>query len=92
MTLKTGKKAVISKIRPASWRVYVQGEDEARYVCQVLEKAGIDTGVLQSQMGLTDPPLFAVVVAAKAQVPLTQEELVAILKQDEGLELTFEAS
>lgn len=85
-------KIKIPKIRPASWRVYVQGEQEARYVGRLLGEAGIDTAEPEHEPGLTDPPLYAIVATPRADAPLTEEELVAILQQDEKLELKFNLS
>ena len=79
----------VPKIRPASWKVYVQGEQEARYVARVLGEAGIDTTEPEEEPGLTEPPLYAIVAAPKAGAPLTEEELVAILERDGKLELMF---
>jgi hypothetical protein len=85
-------KITIPKIRPASWKVYVQGEREARYVSRVLGEAEIDTAEFSLEPGLSDPPLHAIVGTPKAEVPLTEEELVAILEQHEKLELMFDFS
>lgn len=85
-------KITIPKIRPAAWRVYVQGEQGARYVSRALGKAGIDSTEPEREPGLTDPPLYAIVAAPKGEVSLTEEELLVILKQDEKLELKFNAS
>ena len=85
-------KVAIPKIRPVSWRVYVQGGEEARYVSRVLAEAGIDTTEPEQEPGLTHPPLYAIVATPKAEVPLTEEELVTILQQDNKLELMFESS
>jgi hypothetical protein len=79
----------IPKIRPASWKVYVQGEEQAHYVCRVLEEAGIDTTEPDIEPGLNYPPLYGFVAAPKADVSLTEEELLAILGRDERLELVF---
>jgi hypothetical protein len=80
----------IPKIRPASWRIYVQGKEETQYVSSVLQDAGIEVTQPEEEPGLTDPPLYAIVATASANVPLTEEELVAILHSDEKLELTFD--
>jgi len=85
-------KITIPKIRPASWKVYVQGEREARYVSRVLGEAGIDTTEPEHEPGLTDSPLYAIVATPKAGVPLTEEELVAMLQRDDKLELRFNSS
>ncbi len=89
---KTTNKIAIPKIRPASWRVYVQGEQEAQFVRRVLGEAGIEVTEPEREPGLTDPPLYAVVATPQADVPLTQEELVAILDREGKLVMEFEAS
>jgi len=61
---KTTSKIAIPKIRPASWRVYVQGEQEAQFVRRVLGEAGIEVTEPEGEPGLTDPPLYAVVANA----------------------------
>jgi hypothetical protein len=79
----------VPKIRPVSWKVYVQGKEETQYVSGVLRQAGIEVSEPEEEPGLTDPPLYAVVATAKADVPLTEEELLAILEQDDKVELSF---
>lgn len=85
-------KITIPKIRPIAWKVYAQGEEEIRYVRGVLHEAGCDTSEPENEPALTDPPLYAIVVAPKTEVPLTQEELIAVLQQDERLHLGFESA
>ncbi len=85
-------KITIPKIRPASWRVYVQGERGARSLRRVLSEAGIETSEPEREPTLADPPLYAIVATPTADVALTEEELVAILEHEDGLELAFEAS
>ena len=89
MSDKKMSKIIIPKIRPASWRVYVQGEEEAKYVRNLLTEAGMETTEPTQQAGLTEVPLYAVVAAPKNDVTLTEEELVAILRQNGRLELEF---
>ena len=89
MSNKKMNKINIPKIRPASWRVYVQGEEEAKHVKQLLTEAGMDTSEPKQQAGLTEVPLYAVVAAPKNDVTLTEEELVAILRENGRLELEF---
>jgi len=83
-------KITIPKIRPVAWKICVQGEREAQYVCRALGEAGIDATQPELEPGLTDPPLYAFVATPRAQVALTEEELVAILEQDEKLEVAFD--
>ncbi len=84
---RASSKIAIPKIRPASWRVYVQGKHEAQYVSRVLREAGIDATEPAPEPGLTDPPLYAILVSPQAEVALTQEELVALLERDDKLTL-----
>lgn len=85
-------KISIPKIRPASWKVYVKGEEGMHYVRHLLSEAGMDTSDPKQQPDLTDIPLYAIVATPKTDVPLTEEELVAILRQDGRLELEFDGS
>jgi len=82
-------KIAIPKIRPASWKIYVQGREDAAYVRSALEKAGMATGEIEEEPGLTDPALYVFEATPTAEVPLTQEELEAILAQDQRLDLVF---
>jgi len=82
----------ICKIRPISWKVYVQGEQAARQVRRVLAEAGVDTTEPKKEPGLAKPPLYAMVATLKAEVSFTQEELVAVLQDDEQVQVAFEAS
>lgn len=84
-------KITIPKIRPIAWKVYAQGEEEIRYVRGVLRDAGIDATEPEQEPALVDPPLYAIVVAPKVEVPLTQEELIALLQQDDRLKLDFDS-
>jgi len=82
-------KITIPKIRPTSWKVYVQGKQEAEYVRSILGEAGIDITEPNREPGLTNPPLYAMNAAPKADATLTEEELVAILEEHDDLELKF---
>lgn len=79
----------IPKIRPASWKVYIQGEEEARYTGRILAEAGLQVTEPICEPGLDTPPLYSIIVTPKAEVPFTGEELVAVLKQIGDLELAF---
>ncbi len=84
---RASSKIAIPKIRPASWRVYVQGKREAQYVSRVLSQAGIDVTEPELEPGLSHPPLYAILAAPQAEVALTQEELLALLERDDKLTL-----
>jgi hypothetical protein len=79
----------ITKIRPVTWKIYVQGEAQAKYVSAVLQKSGIAVRQPDEEPGLTDPALYSIEATASADVPLTEEELLAILEQDDRVEVPF---
>jgi hypothetical protein len=86
---ETTRPITISKIRPVSWKIYVQGKRQVDYVGALLQQAGIDVGQPREEPGLTDPALYSIEATARADVALTEEELLAILEQDEKVQLAF---
>jgi hypothetical protein len=84
---------MVSRIRPLSWKIYVQGEAEAEHLGSLLDQAGIDaTHPERDPAALIEPPVYAFVASPRAEVPLTKEELVAILKADARVEIAFDTS
>lgn len=81
--------ARVVKIRPVSWKIYVQGAEQARHVRRVLNQVKIETTELQSEPSLIDPPVLSFMATAPEHSPFTQEELEAILQQG-GIELEFD--
>ncbi len=84
------KNARIIRIRPVSWKISVEGQENTAHVRQLLEQMNIQTSEPQSEPTLTDIPVEAFVAQPAANSPLTQEELEAILERDPRIELKFE--
>lgn len=83
-------KVRVSRIRPVSWNIYVQGESEARYARSLLSNAGVHTSNLERQPDLTEPPIFKFLATPDEALPMTSDELEALLDRDERVELAFE--
>jgi hypothetical protein len=82
--------AKIVKIRPISWRVVVQGKDEAQYVRNVLATAKIQTTQCEKEPSLLEPALYAFVATPAAETPITAVELESLLDKDERIAIDFE--
>jgi hypothetical protein len=80
----------ISRIRPVSWKVFVQGAAEAEYVRQMLEAMHMETTPPREHPGLVEPPLYAFVVTSESESPLTTEEIAAVLERDGRISLAFD--
>ncbi len=83
------KKAIVSKIRPVTWKICVQGEESAQYVRSVLEEAGCESTDVQQEIDLHDPGVYSFIATPKGNTPLSAPELVTLLQQDESIEVTF---
>ena len=83
-------KSTVCRIRPVSWKICVQGKEEAEYVRGVLSGARIDSSECEEEHDLTDPLVYSFVASPKGESPLTSVELQAILESDERIELTFD--
>jgi hypothetical protein len=84
-------KAMVARIRPVSWKVFVAGEDCANYVRSTLHKSGFDCTEPVCEPELHEPPVFSFIGTPKREAPLTALELQAILDQDGKIEVAFEA-
>ena len=82
--------ARVIRIRPVSWRISVQGEQQAQHVRQVLQRMNVETSELEPEPTLTDPPVLAFLATPAAHLPFTRQELEAILERDAAIELEFE--
>ena len=80
----------VSKIRPVSWRISVQGKEGTQYVRDLLSKINLHTSEPTAEPGLTEPPVYSFVASSSEDTPLTPEELEAILDRDALVELEFE--
>lgn len=84
--------ARIVRIRPISWKVSVQGKEEAEYVRGVLSGARIDSTECEQEPDLTEPRVFSFVASTRVESPLTSQELRAILESDQQIQLAFEGT
>jgi hypothetical protein len=82
----------ISKIRPVSWKIYVEDEESARWARERLAAAGLETGDIERAPSLHDPPVFAFVATSPLEATLTQAELEAVLEEKVDAELVFETA
>jgi hypothetical protein len=80
----------VVKIRPVSWRIHVQGKEEAEAVRTLLSNAGLEATLLAPEPTLTEPAPYAVLAAPRISETTTSEELEAILATDERVKLAFE--
>ncbi len=82
-------KVLVAKLRPLSWRIYVQGEEEARHVQSALRKANMRTSEVEEEPGLLNPSVYSLTVSPSRECPLTEEELVAVLDSDPGVDVSL---
>jgi hypothetical protein len=83
-------KATVARIRPVSWKLCVQGEQQASYVRDVLSESRIECSDLQREPELQDPPVFSFVATPQPASPLTAPELRSILEVDKKIEVAFD--
>ena len=83
------KTARVSKIRPVSWKIFVQGEAEAEYVRGLLFESRIHSTMPEREPGLSEPAVWSFIATAAGDSPLTTEEIEAVLTADEKIELAF---
>lgn len=84
------REAKIVRIRPMSWKVSVQGREQAEYVREVLSGASIDSTNCEQEPDLADPRVYSFTASTRVESPLTSQELQAILNQDERIEVVFD--
>ena len=84
--------ARIVRIRPISWKVSVQGKEEAEYVRGVLSGSRIGSTECEQEPDLTDPSVYSFVASTRLESPLTSQELRAILENDRQIQLAFEGT
>jgi hypothetical protein len=82
----------IVRIRPVSWKISVQGKEEAEYVRGVLSGAHIETTECEQDLDLTDPRVFSFVASTQVDSPLTAQELQAILENDRQIAVAFDVT
>ncbi len=82
-------KATVNRIRPMSWKIFVQGKEEAEYVRNVLETVKLSSTECEQEPDLADPPVYSFIVSPEVPTTLTSAELQSILEGDERIDLTF---
>lgn len=85
-------KATVNRIRPMSWKIFVQGNEEAEYVRSVLAAMKLRSTECTQEPDLADPPVYSFIVSPEVQAPLTSAELQSILEEDDRIELTFDST
>jgi hypothetical protein len=83
-------KAAVCKMRPLSWKVYIQGKNAANYVRGFLSGMRFDCSEPEQEAQLYEPPVFGIVATPMAATPFTAKEMQSLLLEDENIELTFE--
>src|SRR5262245_20889468 len=84
-------KAIVNRIRPMSWKVCVQGKEEAEYVRSLLAATELDCSECDQEVDLVEPPVYSFIASPKIVSPLTSVELRLILNGDERIEIAFPA-
>ncbi len=83
--------AVVNRIRPMSWKVFVQGREQAEYVRKVLEAMNLASSECAMEPSLSEPAVFSFVVSPSVESPLTAAELQSILEEDPQVKVAFDA-
>jgi len=83
---------IINRIRPVSWKIYVQGKDGAQYVRGRLAEAQIESSEAIQERDLAEPPIYSFTATPKIDTPLTAQELQAMLENDPRIEVAFDAT
>jgi hypothetical protein len=74
-----------------SWKVFVQGREQAEYVRKVLEAMNLASSECVLEPSLSEPPVFSFVVSPAVESPLTAAELQSILEEDQQIKVAFDA-
>lgn len=81
---------IVSRIRPVSWKICVQGLEGMQYLRSMLRSNNIETDEPEQEPELQDPPVYSITARLTAGEPMVAPELTALLQQDERIELVFE--
>jgi hypothetical protein len=82
--------ALVSRVRPVSWKLYVQGKPAAEYVRGYLSGMRMDCSEPTMEPELHDTTLYSFVVTPNPETPLTAQELVSLLRDDEQIAVAFD--
>lgn len=83
-------RALVYRIRPVSWKLFVQGKTGVEYVRGFLSGMRMDCSQPVQEPELHDPPIFSIVATLNPETPLTAHELEALLVADDGIDVTFQ--
>jgi len=84
------KPVVVSRVRPISWKVFVQGKAGADYVRNFLRTMQMECSEPVEERELHDTATFSLVATLSPETPLTARELVALLEDDERISVAFD--
>lgn len=74
-----------------SWKVFVQGREQAEYVRKVLEAMNLASSECAMEPSLSEPAVFSFIVSPSVESPLTAAELQSILEEDPQVKVAFDA-
>jgi hypothetical protein len=83
---------VVSRVRPVSWKLFVQGETAAEYVRGFLSGMRMDCSEPVEEPELHDTAILSFVVTPSLETPLTAQELIALLQEDDHIVVAFDPS
>lgn len=84
--------AVVVRVRPISWKVFVRGESAAEYVRGFLKGMRMECSEPVEEIELHETATFSFVVSPTPETPLTAQELVAVLQEDDRITVAFDPS
>ena len=82
--------AMVCRIRPMAWKIFVQGREEAEHVIKFLHEHGVICSAPFQEPELHEPPIYSAIIGLKTQASFTAHELQTLLEQDGRIELAFE--
>ena len=86
------KTAKVARIRPMSWKIYVQGKEETEYVRRALRELGLQVTAAEQESLPAEPALHSILANYPVEAPITSAELISVLQHDEHIELAFDDS
>ncbi len=54
--------AIVNRIRPMSWKICVQGKNQAEYVRSKLSELQMEATACEQERDLADPPVYSFIV------------------------------
>ncbi len=84
------KQAIVVRIRPVSWKVFVTGVEGVEHVRKALCQAGMDCSLPIPEPELQKEPIVSLIATTRSDSSLTAEELQAIFDHDDNIEVAFD--